>query len=213
MIAYTVAYEGTEADAAKYVAPFQAVGPIVQSVSTNVDYVQLYTVTQNSLDSVACRRNLNAMGSGASLPSWNTTSARAAFKVFTALTADARFNTSVMLLENYGMQGVKAVDPASTSLSLEERQYPIVANPTIWWPGNDTKTTAEAYAYGEKIRQAWFSGVGKVNKHTYVNYAIGTESFQQMYGYEDWRTKKLKGLKGAWDPKNKFGYYNPVPAA
>jgi hypothetical protein len=174
--------------------------------------VSLYTVTQNNLDSIACRKNLNAMGSGASLPTWNMTALRNAYNVFSNMTADSRFDTSVLLLENYGMQGVKAVDAASTSLAIEERQYPIVANPTIWWEGTDPKTTADGYAYGEKIRSSFFAGVGKAKKHTYVNYAIGTESFEQMYGYEDWRVKKLKSLKKTLDPKNRFGYYNPIPA-
>ncbi|KAF2492995.1 FAD-binding domain-containing protein [Lophium mytilinum] len=214
IIAYTIGYEGNEAEAAQYVAPFKAVGPISTSVSTDVDYVALYTVTQNNLNSTACRANLNALGAGASLPVWNATVARKAFEVFTKMTADTRFNTSVMLMENYGMQGVTAVNPNSTSLSLDERVYPIVANPTIWWAGNDTRTNADAYAYGEQIRQTWFSGLAKdQTRHTYVNYANGVEGFEQMYGYEPWRTKKLKGLKGAWDPKKTFEYYNPVPAA
>lgn len=170
-------------------------------------------MTQNNLDSIACRRNLNAMGSGASLPTWNTTAIRNAYNIFKTMTADTRFNTSVLLLESYGMQGVKVVDASSTSLALEERQYPNVANPTIWWEGNDAKTATDGYAYGDKIRNAFFAGVGSAKKHTYVNYAIGTESFEQMYGYEDWRVKKLKSLKKLLDPKNKFGYYNPVSTA
>lgn len=212
VIVFTVHYEGPKSEADKYAAPFQALGPAVNEVYENVDYIQLYNVTQNSLDSVACRTNLNVMGSGASLPEWNATAARAAYTIFSQLTADPRYNTSVLLLENYGMKGVRAVNPNDTSLSLEERQYPIIANPTIWWAGNKTQDTLDAYAYGEKIRQAWFSGLPAASKkHTYVNYAIGTENFNQMYGYEAWRVKKLKGLKSAWDPKDNFAYYNPVP--
>ncbi|KAJ4295318.1 hypothetical protein N0V90_007329 [Kalmusia sp. IMI 367209] len=212
LIVYTVSYEGPESEAAPYAAYFQSVGPLVTNTATNVDYVALYTVTQNNLDSVACRKNLNAMGSGTSLPIWNTTSARAAFNVYTKLTADPRFAQSVFLLENYGMQGVKAVDASSTSLSLEERQYPIVANPTIWWNGTAPKDTADAMAYGEQIRQALFAGLPKgAKKHTYVNYAVGTEGFEQMYGYDSARVTRLKALKKVLDPKGRFNYYNPVP--
>ncbi|KAF1977347.1 hypothetical protein BU23DRAFT_564869 [Bimuria novae-zelandiae CBS 107.79] len=188
VVVYTISYEGTEAEAAPYFAYFQAIGPIVVQPATDVDYVSLYTVTQNSLDSIACTRNKNAMGSGASLPVWNTTAA-------------------LFLLENYGMQGVRAVDASSTSLSLEERQYPIIANLTIWWEGIAAKDTADAMAYGEQIRQAFFAGLpAGAKKHTYVNYAVGTEGFNQMYGYDAPRVNKLKALKKRLDPKNRFGY-------
>ncbi|KAJ4359758.1 uncharacterized protein N0V89_000314 [Didymosphaeria variabile] len=152
------------------------------------------------------------MGSGTSLPDWNTTAARAAFNIFTKMTADPRFSQSVFLLENYGIQGVQAVDPGSTSLSLEERQYPVVANPTIWWNGSAALGQADAEAYGEQIRQALFSGLPEgANKHTYVNYAVGTENFNQLYGYDTARVQRLKALKKMYDPENRFGYYNPVP--
>ncbi|KAL5422518.1 hypothetical protein PMIN06_002054 [Paraphaeosphaeria minitans] len=214
VILYTLSYQGPEAEAAAYFAKFQAIGPITVKPSTNVNNVELYKVTQNSVDSVACTRNKNSMGSGVSLPSWNTTAARAAFDVFSKMTVDPRFSQSVFLLENYGMQGVQAVDPSSTSLSLEERQYPAVANPTIWWNGTAAVGQADAEAYGEQIRQALFAGLPKgAKKHTYVNYAVGTEDFNQMYGYDTARVQRLKALKKAYDPRNGFRFYNPVPLA
>lgn len=212
MIVYTLSYQGPEAEAAPYFAQFQAIGPMVVKPTANVNNVELYKVTQNSVDGAACARNKNSVGSGVSLPNWNTTAARKAFNVFTKMTADARFSHSVLLLENYGIQGVRAVDPSSTSLSLEERQYPAVANPTISWNGTAAVGQADAEAYGEQIRQAFFAGLPKgANKHTYVNYAVGTEKFNQMYGYDTAKVKKLKALKKAYDPKNRFGFYNPVP--
>ncbi|KAF2449429.1 FAD-binding domain-containing protein [Karstenula rhodostoma CBS 690.94] len=212
LIVYTVSYQGPEAEAAPYFARFKAIGPITIKPATNVNNVELYKINQNSLDSAACTRNKNSMGSGVSLPIWNTTAARAAFDIFTKMTSDPRFSQSVFLLENYGMQGVRAVNASSTSLSLEERQYPVVANPTIWWNGSAAIGQADAEAYGEQIRQALFSGLPKgANKHTYVNYAVGTENFNQMYGYDTTRLQRLKTLKKVYDPSNRFGFYNPVP--
>ncbi|OAG12219.1 FAD-binding domain-containing protein [Paraphaeosphaeria sporulosa] len=214
MIIYTLSYQGPEAEALPYFSKFKAIGPITVKPSTNVNNMELYKITQNSVDSAACARNKNSMGSGVSLPSWNTTAARAAFNIFAKMTADRRFSRSVFLLENYGMQGVRAVDPSLTSLSLEERQYPAVANPTIWWNGTAAVGQADAEAYGEQIRQALFAGLPKgAKKHTYVNYAVGTENFNQMYGYDTARVQRLKTLKKAYDPENRFGFYNPVPLA
>lgn len=212
VVLYTLSYQGPAAEAAPYFARFKALGPITVNPANDVTNAQLYNVTQNSLDSSACARNRNSMGSGASLPSWNTTAARAAFNIYSKMTSDPRFMGSVLLLENYGMQGVRAVDASSTSLSLEERQYPVVANPTIGWNGTDGQVEAEAEAYGEQIRQAFFAGLPKgAKRHTYVNYAVGTENFNQLYGYDAARVQRLKVLKKAYDPKNAFGFYNPVP--
>jgi hypothetical protein len=212
LIIYTISYQGPKAEAAPYFDEFQALGPITVKLATDVNNVELYEINQNSLDSPACRRDKNAVGSGVSLPSWNSTAARSAFNIFAKMTTDSRFSQSVFLLENYGMQGVQAVDPASTSLSLEERQYPVLANPAIWWNGSAASAQVDAEAYGEQIRQALFAGLPKgAKKHTYVNYAVGTENLNQMYGYDTPRVQKLKALKKAYDPMNRFGFYNPVP--
>ncbi|PVH95066.1 FAD-binding domain-containing protein [Periconia macrospinosa] len=210
-IVYSLHYEGSVEEAAPYHAQFKALGPVRAVVTPNVTYKALQKLTGNSLEGTACRKNLNIIGNGASLPTWNGTAGRAAYNVFSQLSADPRFNTSALLLENYGMNNVRAVNADSTALPPEERKYPIVANPSIWYKGDNPQTEADAYSYGERIRQEFFAGSLGADKHTYVNYAIGTETYGEMYGYEDWRTAKLKGLKRTWDPKNRFGYYNPVP--
>lgn len=46
--------------------------------------------------------------------------------------------------------------------------------------------------------------------HSYVNYAHGDESLQEMYGFESWRLEKLRALKTLWDPEGKFGFYAPI---
>jgi hypothetical protein len=127
------------------------------------------------------------------------------------LTADPRFNASITLLENYGVQGVRAVDPASTALALEEREYPVLASPVLWWDGGDARTTKDAYAYVNAMRDALYTDVDKSNKkrHCYVNCANGDEQGPEMYGYDS-RLQKLAGLESEWDPKNRFGYYTPV---
>ncbi|KAG9186256.1 hypothetical protein G6011_02812 [Alternaria panax] len=211
VVAYNIAYEGTEAEAEPYAARFKALGPVSITVSTHVNYVELYTVTGNNLQSQACTRNKNIAGAGVSLPAWDLEGVRKAFTVFGNVTADPRFNTSITLLENYGMQGVRAIDTASTALASEEREYPILASPVLWWAGNDAQATKDAYIYTRAIRDALYTGLDKSNKkrHCYVNYANGEETKAEMYGYDD-RLTKLAKLKSKWDPKNRFGFYNPI---
>lgn len=205
---YTVAYEGSEADVASHVAPFLALNPLSTTLTPDVAFADLYTVTGNGKDSGVCIKDNNILGSGASLLAWNTTDLRSAYNIFSKLTADSRFSTSAMLLESYGLNGVRAVDPASTALAPKERERPILTTPVVWWAGNYAKTRDEAYAYAKSIRDALYTGVS-LKRHAYVNYAVGDETVEEMYGYEKWRLEKLRQLKAKWDPQNTFKWYNP----
>jgi hypothetical protein len=182
------------------------------TLKTNVNYIDLYTVTGNNIDGPVCAQNRNIAGTGISLPAWDLEGLRQAFTIFSNLTADARFSNSILLMENYGMQGVRAADTTFTSLSLEERQRPVLAGVVLWWDGDDKQTIRDAYAYIQALRNALFRGVDHSDaerRHSYVNYASGDESRQELYGY-DGRLGRLAELKKVWDPENRFGFYNPV---
>lgn len=205
-------YEGPQVEAESYAAPFVALGP-ASTIIDNVNYVDLYKVTGNDLSSRACVRNRNMLGAGVSLPRWDLKGARKAFIIFGNVTAQPRFNSSITLLENYGMSGVRAVDSATTALAPQERQYPILANPVLWWDGNDAKDTEDANAYTNAIRDALYTGVdqsAEFKRHCYVNYANGGEPRQEMYGYESLRMARLWEMKRIWDLNNRFGFYNPI---
>ncbi|KAH7396793.1 hypothetical protein DE146DRAFT_695984 [Phaeosphaeria sp. MPI-PUGE-AT-0046c] len=211
IINYVLAYEGSEAEAEPYAAHFKALDPISTTVSTDVDYVQLYTVTNNNLNQQPCVKNNNIAGAGISLPAWDIEGIREAYTIFSNLSADARFSKSIILLENYGMQGVRAVDPESTALALEERERPAMTGPVMWWEGNGEQDAQDAYDYIRRMERALFMGLDKSGgkRHTYVNYANGEENRAQLYGYDN-RLERLAKLKKVWDPENRFGFYNPV---
>lgn len=187
VVLYTVAYEGSQAQAEPYAARFIALGTILTKVDT-VNYVELYTVTGNNLTSQACTQNENVLGAGVSLPAWDIQGVRKAFEIFGEYTADPRFNTSITLMENYGMQGVRAVDPESTALAPEERELPILASAVIWWAGEDKETTKVAETYIHAMRDALYTGVdadSSKKRHCYVNYASGDELKPEVYGTEN----------------------------
>ncbi|KAJ4318684.1 hypothetical protein N0V94_004301 [Neodidymelliopsis sp. IMI 364377] len=212
VILYNIIFEGPPTEAELYAAPFIALGPASTTID-NVNYIDLYKVTGNDLNSRACIRNRNMLGAGTSLPKWDLEGARKAFSIFGNVTADPRFNSSITLLENYGMQGVQAIDAATTALAPQEREYPVLANPVLWWDGDDVEDVNDAYAYASAIRNALSIGVDRSvdkKRHCYVNYANGEETRAEMYGYERWRLARLRELKMKWDPKNRFAFYNPV---
>ncbi|KAJ4340395.1 hypothetical protein N0V95_007508 [Ascochyta clinopodiicola] len=212
VILYNVIYEGSTIEAEPYVAPFKTLGPTSTTVN-DVNYIDLYKVTANDLSSKACVRNMNMLGAGTSLPKWDLEGVRNAFNIFSDLMKDPRFNSSFTLLENYGMVGVRAVDPDTTALAPEEREYPILASPVLRWDGNVEKDASDAHAYTSAMKNALYNGIdssSKHKRHCYVNYANGEESRAEVYGYEHWRLAKLRELKRIWDPNNRFAFYNPI---
>jgi hypothetical protein len=147
-----------------------------------------------------------------SLPHWNSTAVRKTFSVFSELTTDQRFASSIFLLENYGMKGVHAIEERSTSIPIEERRNSILTSPVLVWTGDDEEAKQKAYKFGGQMKNALnegqFTSGGK--PHSYVNYASGEESLEEVYGYEPWRLNKLMRLKRAWDPHAQFGFYMPI---
>lgn len=65
-------------------------------------------------------------------------------------------------------------------------------------------------AFGTSFRQALHEADGGAEMHTYVNYAHGDETLEELYGYEDWRLIWLKALKDKYDPLGKFDFYAPI---
>jgi hypothetical protein len=110
------------------------------------------------------------------------------------------------------MKGVHAVDERSTAIPSEERRNSILTSPVLWWAGDDEEAKQKASKFGKAMSDAMnegqFKGGGK--RHSYVNYASGEESLEEVYGHEEWRLEKLRKLKKVWDPLNRFGFYMPI---
>lgn len=186
--------------------------PVSHTTQTSIAYSDLYQVAGLGLGDPVCRKNNNLLGTPASLPLWNSTAMRKAFGLFSELTADQRFATSGFLLENYGMKGVHAVDESSTAIPSEERRNSILTSPALWWAGDDEEAKQKASKFGKAMSDAMNEGQfeGERKRHSYVNYASGEESLEEVYGHEEWRLEKLRKLKKAWDPLNRFGFYMPI---
>lgn len=73
-------------------------------------------------------------------------------------------------------------------------------------------TTLDALAMrsGEEIKKILVDGAKQMGgSHSYVNYANGRESLQEIYG-DEWRLEKLRQLKRRYDPRNQFRFYAPI---
>lgn len=74
----------------------------------------------------------------------------------------------------------------------------------------DGSLDAKAIAFGGTFRQALHEADGSAEMHSYVNYAHGDETMEEIYGFEAWRLARLKALKKKYDPLEGFNFYAPL---
>ncbi|KAL8929082.1 MAG: hypothetical protein Q9172_000625 [Xanthocarpia lactea] len=143
------------------------------------------------------------------LKKYNVNANRQVYDLFRQLVAKhPNFNRTVGQFENYALQGVRAVDPASTAYANRDDDILVSFSP-VYPPS--TANDAIAAEYGNKARAIWHAGDTRGRNVTaYLNYANGDESLEAVYGYESWRLKRLRALKKRYDPENKFRFYNPI---
>jgi hypothetical protein len=66
-----------------------------------------------------------------------------------------------------------------------------------------------AWSFGMWLRKSFIDGAQDNGGHqSYVNYAYGEETLEEMYGTEN--LGKLQRLKALYDPHNRFRYYAPL---
>lgn len=68
-----------------------------------------------------------------------------------------------------------------------------------------------AETWAKEAWDLWNGGQPDRSPKTYVNYAVSHdyETLESTYG-ESWRLDKLRSLKAAYDPLNRFRFYMPI---
>ncbi|KAI5785828.1 hypothetical protein EDC01DRAFT_750252 [Geopyxis carbonaria] len=200
-------YPGHVNTRAKWTAPFAALGPLPGSDEGVAKWKDLSEVSFTGLNSTLCahgyRRNQYPVG----VKTVDATSAIAAFELF-AEVGEKYPDTkgSTLVFESYSLQAVRKVKSADTAYPHRDVNVIILfqgmyTDPTIDEPMNE---------YGKQIRNTLRKKSGFSTPKGYLNYAQGDEPLEVLYGDEAWRMKKLRSLKKLWDPKNAFGFYEPL---
>ncbi|MCJ1478900.1 hypothetical protein MMC13_007584 [Lambiella insularis] len=207
VIKVTIYYIGTQDQAARYVTPYHALGPISFQEDT-VPYPDVASSTGTGTDDFFCAFGYNRIQFPIGLEVYNITSNRAAYEYYAQVTRDnPALNSSLVLFEGYSVEGVKAVNAASTAYPHRTDNI-LVAILGTYRPNPSLDDTAIAWSKG--TRDMLYAGEPGRELTVYVNYAFGNESLESMYGYEPWRLDKLRSLKTMYDPNGRFGYYNPI---
>ncbi|KAI1453281.1 FAD-binding domain-containing protein [Annulohypoxylon moriforme] len=142
--------------------------------------------------------------------SYNVPAQRQVYDLFASATKETpALNGSFFLFEGYPTHGVKAVPSESTAYPFRGDSL-LIAPVTNYAGGFNTELDKKAVELGENLRRILHEASGREEMHTYVNYAYGEETKQNMYGYEQWRQDKLLELKNKYDPQRKFSFYAPI---
>lgn len=189
----------------KYSDPLDALKPF-SVTSKYTDLAGANALSGSNLDGPNCASGFGRQTFPVDLVEWSPANLRKVLNIFAELPGTG-LETSGMLLEAYAVNGVKLVDAASTAFPL--RHGNILAAPTFTYDASNATQDALAYSYGKKVREAMLAGTGE-RLGAYVNYAIGDESNEAVYGYEKWRLKRLRDLKKKYDPQGKFGFFERI---
>lgn len=152
---------------------------------------------------------MNRITATAGLQVFNVTTQRQIYDLYKAnINKYPELATSYVIMEQYSVEAVKAVDPASQAFPWRD-DY-LLLGIDIDYPSNPS-LDAPALKWAQDTVDLWNAGQPSWRKPSaYVNYAMGNEPMEQWYGYEGWRLAKLRALKKRYDPSGRFNYYNPI---
>lgn len=209
LLMFYILQEGVTTVDSQYTAPFDELGPTAANAASG-SYTEIPTWTAMSLDDIVCQ---DAGTAGLRFPvdllEYNVTALQNAYDIFATATQETpALNGSIFLFEGYSLQGVQAVPQESTAVSY--RGDRLLVAPVMVFEPDGGALDAKAISVGQEIRDAIREGTGRDEFHAYVNYAFGTETNEEMYGYEQWRQDRLLALKDKYDPQRRFSFYAPI---
>ncbi|KAK0507960.1 hypothetical protein JMJ35_009849 [Cladonia borealis] len=208
VIVLLLEYAGTESEAEPLYAPFLSLGPVV-ATNVTVPYTGVAHASGSGVEDFVCQNSdlswkLYPVGALV----YNITTNRQIYSLFSKMINDnPEFNNSVVQFEGYSLQGMKAVDPASTAYA--HRADNLLLSYALVYPPKKS-LDAIANKYGYHARSILHAGEPGRPLNTYVNYASSDETLEELYGYEPWRLARLRALKQKYDPQGKFDFYAPI---
>ncbi|XP_014554941.1 hypothetical protein COCVIDRAFT_103737 [Bipolaris victoriae FI3] len=197
-----VIYQGTSIPA-QYTEPLYALSPAT-STSGQTDLAGVSRFTGADRTGTSCEKGLTRSVVPVSATTYDPPSLREVLIIMASLPAS--LNQTVVLLEGYATNRVGAIPSDSTAYPNREGQ--LLLSPFMTYERNES-LDAEAWEVEGRIRDVMAKGTGEPRK-AYVNYARGDETVEELYGPEEWRLERLRGLKREYDPFGKFNFFAPI---
>ncbi|KAL8947996.1 MAG: hypothetical protein Q9222_005778 [Ikaeria aurantiellina] len=202
-------YAGTEEEARPLLDKLTDLSPVLVKKNSSLLPNEIQPAASQDIDSGVCKPGNTWRLFPLGLKVYNITANRQVYELQKQLIAEhPEFSGSVAQFENYAVEGLKAVDPASTAYAHRDDDI-LVSFAPVYPPS--AASDAIATDFSNKARDLWHAGDTPGRKRTtYPNYANGDETLESVYGYESWRLERLRGLKNKYDPHNRFRFYNPI---
>ncbi|KAL8768213.1 MAG: hypothetical protein Q9209_005522 [Squamulea sp. 1 TL-2023] len=182
VIIVAIWYAGPELAALRYTRPFLNLQPALVSNQT-VPYADLADAVGTGVNSPVCQPGMSAASFPVGTQKFNTTANHQVYDLY---------SDSLPVTPSSGAR----------SCNLKDTLW---RKCTVYAPFSISDDIAPQY--GHQIRDLFHAGDGPGGPlNTYVNYAYGDETLEQMYGYEEWRIQKLRALKKKWDPYGRFNW-------
>ncbi|KAK0615698.1 hypothetical protein B0T17DRAFT_538844 [Bombardia bombarda] len=207
VIWWSMHYAGPQEDAEPYFEPLNNLGHI-NVTEGNVPYTQIPHATRTGEDDPLCDHGMNHVIRTAGLQVYNITTQREIYNLFNQNIKDhPEFAASYIVMEAYSVEAVKKVDHSASAFS--QRDENLLVQISVTYPP-EPSLDETALEWAGKTRDLFNEGQPGRLPSTYINYGLGDESLESIYGYEPWRLEKLRGLKHKYDPENRFRYYVPI---
>ncbi|KAL8714690.1 MAG: hypothetical protein Q9225_006538 [Loekoesia sp. 1 TL-2023] len=202
-------YAGSLEQAQPWLDIFSNLHPATMWKKDSLLPTEIQVAASQDVDSAICEFGSTWRLFPVGLKYHNVTANRAVYNLYKQLINEhPEFSSSVVQFESYALEGMKAVDPASTAYAHRDDDI-LVSFAPVYAPSK--VSDAIAFDFADRARQIWHAGDTPGRGITaYLNYANGDETTEALYGYESWRLERLRALKKQYDPYNKFRFYNPI---
>ncbi|KAL4960818.1 FAD-binding oxidoreductase [Aspergillus stella-maris] len=211
-IVANAAYYGpqTEAEVLAQLHPFLDLTPPVLNIGV-VPWNSINSVASFGSDAGVCAPGKDSSTYPASLRTRTASGWIEVFELMSGLYAmipEAR--GSGVLFEAWANEAVRDVSDSETAYAWRETETYVVPRVETT-PNASTSARAQSQELGRQIRKTLFATSGYERGAVYVNYALGDETLEQIYGVE--KLPRLAKLKRKYDPDNVFGFHHPIPTA
>ncbi|CAN8106525.1 unnamed protein product [Discula destructiva] len=200
-------YAGPSDEAEELLIPFNAIDALTEAMGD-----ETYPVLSGVAEDV-CPSGNWVISSVLTLD-YNITAERAIYNNF--ITNMAKYpelvDTAYLWHEGYATAGYQAIPSDSTAYPHREDNHLMVFFADLPAGTESTTLLDSTETWAKEAWDIWNGGQPDRLPHTYVNYAEGHdyETLESIYGYESWRLDRLRSLKAAYDPENRFRFYNPI---
>lgn len=173
----------------------------------NADLNGLFKISGMDEDGIACVSGYSFQRSPIGWTRYNPSLMLEVYDLIERLPPE--FNRSIAMTADFSSAGKKAVPVASTA--VPDRESNILLSPYLYYSPGSEELHEEASSYGRAAREIYSRGMQPDQQvNSYVNYAAGFESQEDVYGHEEWRLERLRRLKKECDPHERFSFYVPI---